>query len=271
MAEDMIHAGGAPVRVWAQGGTRPVLAMHCSLAHSGAWSGLATRLNGVTVTAMDQPGHGRSPDWDRISDLHDLSTGLARAVAVSLAEAGGPVDLIGHSFGGTICLRLALERPDLVRSLVLVEPVLFAAARGTAVFEAFRIGHEEISRVIGENPAAGAAAFQQLWGAGEALEDLPERQRNYIVGRIHHIAAQSPALIADREQMFAPGRIEALNLPVLLVEGADSPPIVDAIQEALARRLPQAARLIVPGAGHMVPLTHPDLVARAVQAHLEAC
>ena len=38
---------------------------------------------------------------------------------------------------------------------------------------------------------------------------------------------------------------------------------------ALAARIPDAARLIVPGAGHMVPITHPDLVARAVQAHLE--
>ena len=271
MAEDMILAERAPVRVWVQGGTRRVLAMHCSLAHSGAWSGLATRLKGVTVTAMDQPGHGRSPVWDRVTDLHNLSTEIARDVAVSLAEGNGPIDLIGHSFGGTICLRLALERPDLVRSLVLVEPVLFAAARGTPAFDGFRRAHEEISRMIRENPAAGAAAFQRLWGTGEALEDLPERQRNYIVGRIHHIAAQTPVLVDDRLHLCAPGRIESLNVPVLLVEGADSPPIVDAVQETLARRLPQASRLIVPGAGHMVPLTHPDLVARAVQAHLEAC
>jgi lipase len=59
-------------------------------------------------------------------------------------------------------------------------------------------------------------------------------------------------------------------VPVLLVEGADSPPVIDAVQAALAARLPQAARMIVPGAGHMVPITHPDLVARAVQAHLDA-
>lgn len=48
---------------------------------------------------------------------------------IARAALGAPVDVIGHSFGATVALRLALERPELVRSLVLVEPVLFAAAK----------------------------------------------------------------------------------------------------------------------------------------------
>jgi len=61
---------------------------------------------------------------------------------------------------------------------------------------------------------------------------------------------------------------EAVAVPVLLVEGADSPPIIAAVMAALERRLPQVVRLAVPGAGHMVPVTHPPVVARAVQANL---
>jgi lipase len=52
------------------------------------------------------------------------------AMAVDLLQdqaQGQPVDVIGHSFGGTVALRLAVERPDLVRSLVLIEPVFVAA------------------------------------------------------------------------------------------------------------------------------------------------
>lgn len=273
MAEDMIlqvaAAQGVPLRHWAQGGARPVLALHCSLAHAGAWSGLATRLSGVTVTAMDQPGHGRAPDWDGLADLHDLTTAQAAAVLAGLAT-GGPVDLFGHSFGGTVCLRLALDHPQLVRSLTLVEPVIFAAARGTAVFDRFRAGHEATSRLIRSDAAAGAAAFHRLWGAGEGLADLPERQRSYITARIHHIAAQGPVLLDDAAGLLRPGGLEGLAMPVLLVEGADSPPIIDAVQGALAARLPRVRRLSVPGAGHMVPITHPDAVAAAVQAHLDA-
>ena len=66
-------------------------------------------------------------------------------------------------------------------------------------------------------------------------------------------------------------RLEAVGVPVLLIEGADSPPIIEAVQSELARRLAQSSRLRVAGAGHMVPITHAAEVAAAVQAHWDAC
>lgn len=269
MPEDLIAGHLTPWRVWDRGAARPVLAMHCSLAHSGAWTGLAERLHGVTITALDQPGHGRSADWDAITEIHGLTTRIATTMAEMLGE-GGPIDLFGHSFGGTVCLRLALERPDLVRSLTLVEPVVFAAARGTAAYAAFRDSHLEIAHVLKADREMGAAMFHAAWGTGDQLSDLPEKSRRYIVDRIHHIPAQNPVLLDDAAGIVAPGALERIRVPVLLVEGGDSPPVIDAVQSVLAARLPHASRLIVPGAGHMVPITHPDLVARAVQAHLEA-
>ena len=263
----------APTRQWERGGKRPVLALHCSLAHAGAWSGLAALLQGVTITAFDQPGHGRAPEWDGAQEIHSLTTGIA----ISLAEAigdGKPIDLLGHSFGGTVALRIALERPDLVRSLVLVEPVLFAAARasGHAAFSPFKDSHMAFLQRLAEGQRDEAAAlFHTSWGGGEALSELPERQRRYIIDRIHHIAAQNPVLVQDAAGLLAYMRLESLGVPVLLVEGGASPPIIDAIMEELARRIPQTHRLVVPGAGHMVPITHADAVAPAVQAHLDAC
>jgi pimeloyl-ACP methyl ester carboxylesterase len=74
------------------------------------------------MIAFDLPGHGRSADWDGASDYHHLSTQIA---ASFLTE---PVDLIGHSFGATVALRLAVEQPQKLRSLILIEPVFFAVA-----------------------------------------------------------------------------------------------------------------------------------------------
>ena len=62
-----------------------------------------------------------------------------------------------------------------------------------------------------------------------------------------------------------------MAVPTLLIDGAASPPIIDAVHKALSARLPHSQRLSVQGAAHMVPITHAQTVAKAVQAHLDAC
>ena len=278
MPEDMLATNPLvtdlpPFRVWHRGGGRPVLALHCSLAHSGAWSGVAERLSGVTITATDQPSHGRAADWDGRTDLHGLTTRASIAMAEAIGS-GGPVDLLGHSFGGTVALRIALERPDLVRSLTLIEPVIFAAARsaGDPAYAPFRAAHLEFAALVkaGQRRAA-AALFHGIWGTGDAFADLPEKSRAYMEARIHLIEVQNPVLLEDGAGLLRFMGLEAVGVPVLLIEGADSPPIIAAVHAELARRLPMARRFSVTGAGHMVPVTHPGAVAEAVQAHLDGC
>jgi hypothetical protein len=57
--------------------------------------------------------------------------------------------------------------------------------------------------------------------------------------------------------------------PCVADGGGESPVYIAAINTALARRIAQAERLIVPGAGHMLPITHPQAVAKAVRAFLQ--
>ncbi|MEY3533595.1 MAG: hypothetical protein RI979_1619, partial [Pseudomonadota bacterium] len=196
-----------PHRHWPRGGDRPVLALHCSLAHAGAWSGLAERLTNLTLTGFDQIGHGRAPDWDGVTDLHDAATADAIAMAEALGQ-GAPVDIFGHSFGGTVALRVALTRPDLVRSLMLVEPVIFAAARaaGAEAWTAFQDEHLGVARLMGSGDRLGAARlFHGLWGTGEPLESLPDRARDYIIDRIHLIPAQNAVLLDDSKGLLRAG------------------------------------------------------------------
>ena len=271
MPEDLALLTLPPHRTWVRGGTRPVLALHCSLAHAGAWSGLAAQLDGITLTATDQTGHGNAPAWDGVSDLHGGATEASILMAERLGQ-GGPVDLLGHSFGATVALRLALTRPDLVRSLTLVEPVIFAAAQGDAAYAPFRARHLAFASLIqsGQREAA-LRMFHGDWGTGDALEDLPERTRAYMLDRIHLIEAQNPALLDDAASMLRAGGLEAVRAPVLLIDGAKSPPVIEAVQSALARRLPKVQRLTVQGAGHMVSITHSAEIAPVVQVHLDGC
>ena len=262
----------APHRTWQRGGSRPVLALHCSLAHSGAYAGLAEALTGITLTALDFIGHGAARDWDGQEDYHSAATAQALGLAAALGQ-GQPIDLIGHSFGGTVALRLAVERPDLVRSLLLVEPVFFAAAKaaGDPAWDRFITDHREFGDLVAAgNRTEAARQFHAIWGNGEPFEALPARTQAYLADRIHLITAPWPVVLDDAPGLLAPGRLERVRGPVLLVEGNLSPEIVPAVNRALAARLPKVSRMTVPEAGHMLPISHPVPLAALVTAHLAA-
>lgn len=233
-------------------GARKVLALHCSLAHGGVWGGL--ELPDVAVIAPDLLGHGALPLWDGAGDYHADCT---RAV-IALARDEGPMDVIGHSSGAMVALRMALEVPDLVRSLVLIEPVLFAAARaaGAAAFGVHEAAFAPFDAALAAGDMAGATAFFHRYWSGTDFATLPAGLRAYMTARINLIPAQLDVMMNDAAGLLGHMRLESLGVPVLLMEGATSPPVMAAIQGELARRLPQVSRVVVDGAGHMAPMTH---------------
>ncbi|MFB9151566.1 alpha/beta fold hydrolase [Roseovarius ramblicola] len=247
-------------------GPRAALAIHCSLAHSGSWAAPGADLSELlTVTAFDLPGHGLSAPWNEAGEIQAAST----AIAATFPE--GPTDIIGHSFGATVALRLAVEHPHLVRSLCLYEPVFFAVA--LADRPDLRADHEEEMATyqagIGAGDMAAAArGFLSVWGGGEAWEALPASVRDRMAAQMPLIEAASPALYGDAGGMLASGALSRIGVPTLLMEGARSPAIIGAINDGLAARLPEVRRAYIDGAGHMGPITHPHAVSAAIRAFL---
>ncbi len=236
-------------------GARKVLALHCSLAHGGVWGGLT--LPDATVVAPDLLGHGALPLWDGTGDYH----GDCTRDVMALLDA--PMDVIGHSSGATVALRIAMERPEMVRSLVLIEPVLFAAARaaGDAAFGV----HEAAFAVFdpARDAAAAVAFFHHYW-SGTDFASLPAGLQAYMTARINLIPAQLGVMMDDAAGLLRYMGLESLGIPVLLLEGATSPTVIAAIQAELARRLPQGRRVVIEGAGHMLPITHKREVSAAI-------
>lgn len=240
-----------------------ILALHCSLAHGGAFTALAQNLPDHELTAPDLIGHGKAPDWDRATNYH------ATVTAQTLAAISEPLDLIGHSFGGTVALRLAIEHPHLIRSLILIEPVFFAAARVAKdpAWDGFIADHQQFGALVASgDKTAAARQFHAIWGGDAGFDSLPARMQTYMADRIHLITAPWNVLLDDAPGLL--GRIEALTMPVLLLEGDQSPPIITAITRALMARLPQAKSVKIKGAGHMLPITHAGEVATHIRAHL---
>jgi lipase len=96
-----------------------VLAIHGLTGHGKRWESLASRhLADVAIVAPDLIGHGRS-SWDA---PWTIDANVEALTALLDADGGRPVVVMGHSFGGAIALSLATARPDLVDSLVLLDP-----------------------------------------------------------------------------------------------------------------------------------------------------
>ncbi len=251
-------------------GPRTALAIHCSLGHSGAWRAVGAALGEVlTLHAYDLPNHGRSGDWDRQGIMHDVATDMARAVLDKVAE--GPVDLIGHSFGATVALRLAIEDPERVRSATLFEPVYFAALMADDPDFAARYHRqtEDFEAAMdARDHAAAARSFNETWGDNGDWDKIPAAHRRYMTDRIQFVRDSAPVLVHDSAGLLNKGQFERAIQPVLLIEGAASP-MASAVNHSIARRLPNASQLTLSKMGHMGPITHPGEVAAAIRAFLQ--
>ncbi|ARJ70565.1 hypothetical protein B0A89_13935 [Paracoccus contaminans] len=262
---------GLYLRRLGSGAGRPALALHCMMGTGATWQPIAERLGGrVDLAALDLPSHGRSPAWrPGEGGFFDKALTGAAGVLDDLAQgtADGRVDLIGHSLGAVAALRLAVGAPQRVRSLSLVEPVLFAALPAAARDPDGLLVRLASLTAKGAREEA-TAAFLHYWD-GPVLAALPAPARAAMVDQMAAVMDSMPDLYEDRSGILTAGGLERIGVPAVLIAGARSPALIGAIAEVLAGRLPDAARAVVPKAGHMAPLTQPAAVAGLIAANLD--
>lgn len=200
------------------------------------------------VVAVDLPGHGASahPPLD------------LPATAAVVGEGGGRAVYLGYSFGGRVCLRLALDRPDLVAGLVLIGAT--AGLDDERDRAARREADEALARQL---EAEGLAAFLERWLALPLFAGLPP-ERQYLEERLRNRPADLAASLrragtgAQEPLWDRLGELGAAGAPVLVTAGAR-----DAKFAALAARLvagigPSADLALVDGAGHTAHLEQPE-------------
>lgn len=249
-------------------GARRALALHCTMAFGGAWVGFSKALPELTLVAPDMPSHGRSADWDEVSDFND--TVFENSLG---ALSGPPMDVIGHSFGAVTALRLAVTHPEKIRSLTVIEPVFFAVAQQDAPETLSK--HDAHAKPFLDAMQAGdyetaARAFNRMWSTDAPKWDtLPERTRAAMTRAIHVVPDTHTFLYDDSCGMLNAGALDACTIPTLIMRGQHAHPAIIATNEGLARRMPNATQSVIEGAGHMAPISHPAEVAAAVRLLLE--
>jgi 2-succinyl-6-hydroxy-2,4-cyclohexadiene-1-carboxylate synthase len=224
----------------------------------GTWEAVGERLGERwEVVLVDLPGHGGSGG---------VRVGFGEAAGL-VGEAGGRAAYVGYSLGGRLCLRLALDRPDLVPALALI-----GASPGIAD-PAGRAERRAADEALAERiERDGVAAFLDRWLAGPLFATLPEA----AAGRAERLANTADGLawalraLGTGAQEPLWDRLAGLRPPTLLLAGE-----LDHKFTAIARQMaaaigPTAEVALVPGAGHAAHLERPAEVAARIGAFLAA-
>jgi lipase len=252
-----------------QGTGVPLVLLHAGGSSGKQWVKTASFLSDrFRVIAPDLWGFGLTESWSGQENLtHDHQASLVARVIEEVAT--GPAHLIGHSYGGATALRLALHRNELVKTLILIEPILTTLLKLAGEEEIFREYFDMAQAFLGnaatgkrEDAWRGFIDYRNGLGAWAALpaaakERFVAATDSTVAG--FHSNLNNPTSLAD---------VRRVRLPTLIMCGEKTTHPDRRVTEILREQLPKCRYLIIPGADHMSPLSHPEFIANAVREHI---
>lgn len=248
-----------------------VVCLHSNASSSAQWRSLMELLSPkFHVIAADSYGAGKSPAWrgDRSPTLRDEVALLEPA----FRAAGERFSLVGHSYGGAIALVAALTHPERVQALALYEPTLFAlveqeSAAPNDVDGIRNTVSASVAALAAGDATAAARRFIDFWMGEAAFDRMPGRNRAAIAEAIVNVQGWKDALFGEPTPAAA---FRKLEVPVLLLVGAQSPLSSHAVARRLKALLPRVEYAQLEGLGHMAPVTQPEAVNARIAAFLNS-
>lgn len=261
-------ADGTPLAVFGVGaaaaGTQPLLLVHGTSGDHRTWRVVGPLIaQRRRLEAMDRRGRGDSGDatpWAIEDEVEDVA-----AVADALAEdAGGPIDVVGHSLGGRLALAATLRTPAIRRV------VAYESAPGRGEVDPALVARLRALLDAGDLDALLAAFMTEA--VGMPPDELAAFRANPIWPRR---AAAGPTIVRELEAaQSAPAiGLEVLarvTAPVLQLVGSASPAWFLDGARALDARLANSRLEVIEGARHGAHHTHPAEFAARVEAFLDA-
>lgn len=242
--------------------------------HAGAGSGkqwaktsalLETRFR---IIAPDLWGFGGTEAFPGDTELtHGHQAQLVAGVIGQLCRE--PVHLVGHSYGGATAVRLIVGQRELLRTCVLIEPVLMPLLKRAGDERYFNEYYAMASSFL-ENVAAGR--IDDAWTCFLDYRNGPGTWSGLTESAKERFRASTHAtVIGFRSNLNNPtsiDEIEGFELPTLVLRGENTTNPDRRVAEILRDHVPRCRYEIIPGAEHMSPLTHPAFIADAVARHI---
>ncbi len=253
MASEMVN--GAVLHYEERGNGPPLLLVHGTGTYADIWSPVLDGLaRAYRVIAYDRRGFARSSPAPR----GGLAEHARDAAALLDALGASPATVVGWSGGGVFALDLAASFPDCVAALVLAEPAVHLTTHPTRAAVAM-VARSSFHRYVRRDPIAAALTMYRWAGGyktgGNAFDPLPEAWREQML-------AHAPATLREMDQMIRPyptrAAIRSIACPVTIIEGDLSDPAFTAADAFVMHLLPQARKVSLPGAAHMLHVDQPE-------------
>jgi pimeloyl-ACP methyl ester carboxylesterase len=242
----------------------PIVLIHGVGADLEMWTSLAAHLSRHRrVIAYDMQGHGESEKPAGPYALADFVRQLRR-LAEDLALPS--FDLLGFSMGGLVAQGFALEHPDLVNRLVLVNTVYDRNPEERRSVMA-RVADAKSGEYTAGVEAAIERWFTPAFVLARPQRIEPIRRRMMTNDQPAYIAAYTVFATADGE--LAP-QVDKIQAPTLVITGMEDQRSTADMAARLTARLPRARLQLLPGQRHMTPIEAPDRMADIIDEFLGA-
>lgn len=254
---------GTRIAVHVSGRGRPLIVVPGTTSDHTAWQLVLPFLEEhVTVHAVDRRGRGGSGDGPDYSITREYAD-VAAVIDAAATSAGRRVDVLGHSYGGTVAFGAATHTTN-IRKLVLYEgwPPPNPADR---TFPADIVAELTTSIARGRPEQALETFYREMVKIDDidALKASPAWPAR--VAAAHTIPRELAAFAADA---FEPGRAAKIRVPVLLLVGEHTPAGLRADPDIVAAALPDARIRVLGGQAHIAHLTAPETFAAELLSFL---
>lgn len=262
-----IEVGDAKLRFWEQGSGPAVVLIHGAGTPGEPWTDdlafLADRYRVITYNRRGYPGSGEPPaSWE--------AHGEDAAGLIERLDAA-PAALVGYSAGAIAALWVALNRPELVDRLILVDPAVHAAKGITPKFAATYARMQTERRV--RSPQTAVTTWMRYVTAresgGSAWEDeaMSDERRQTILDAAEAVLADFD-LGDGREVELDAAR--SIDRPCFMIDAAESPPFLRKSAARLREAIPHARVTTIEASGHALLLDQPERFREALEEALTA-
>lgn len=249
------HYSSVRLQRWGEHGPHVLLVHGLVSAGEETWAKQRPLAERRSLYVLDRRGYYPNPEIEREDfeiDADDIAELLAQL---------GPAHLVGHSYGGVVCLLAAALEPDNVRSLALIEPPAFGAAMHEPDVEVFSTDLRDLFEEGPEGPDAFLRQFLELCGFRPKQDGPlppPLLQHARLLQSTRHPGEAVVPFAALRRAVF----------PKIVFSGGHSAAF-DKVSDVIAEGI-EAERVVIVGAGHAVQRTGDPFNARIEQFWSEA-